>query len=637
MHSFLTSTMLVVAGAMARKNGIELVIDSNATTFSTDGHRLRIPPIAKLTKDFPELKDLETYIIGAVIHEAGHIRFTDRDLRAGFKRSYEGHPKYSEVNTVGQIFEDVVVERAQCNSLPGARPALTKLWKLLYDRHGVREGDVDEDVAVLDYVFSRARHSVLKTEWTREVCDSTLRCLSSKCTPERIASIDSELALLDLITTTEDGVQTSTRLLALIGIEPNSSAAVRESQTDESVKSPQQQAPESDASQPSSEPSNVGESEPSPRDEGSDPQEQSDVPCTGEAGAAGQSEPVGGPDTDASGEPADSGDEQTACPSAVQANEDPTDTAAEFPDSQSQGGTSLAAEVQPDDLTQTEPLELISIAVQELQAELPEDTEYETTVLGELPGQGLAKTEFQRQHQVGMELRSRILVHTMMASARLSTLLKAQTESRTEFGKRGKIVPSRVWKLQAGSTKVFRHTVDGLELNTAIKVLLDRSWSMKDSIQQAIEAASFLPMAFDDVGGISTSIDIFPGVTQYSTTLKRFEERTMPCLDVMASVSADGGTPLGAALRISGMDLIQFNAERRLLVVITDGQPDRLDEAKAQLRALEAADVEIIGIGIGVSLKHLFANFVSVRHVGELTNALYRLMESKLIQLPMAA
>lgn len=156
-------------------------------------------------------------------------------------------------------------------------------------------------------------------------------------------------------------------------------------------------------------------------------------------------------------------------------------------------------------------------------------------------------------------------------------------------------------------------------------------------MQLAIEAACFLPMAFDDVSGISTSIDIFPGSQRAADTLKRFDGRTMPCLDALASVSANGGTPLGAALKISGVELVQFNAQRRILVVITDGLPDRVDETKAQLKALEAADVEVIGIGIGVSLKHLFADFVSVRQVGELTDVLYHLMERKLIRLPLAA
>lgn len=612
MQHNLTSIMLAVAGAMASKSGIELVIDPQATTFSTDGSRLKIPPIAKMTEWFPCIDDLETYIIGAVVHEAGHIRFTDRTLRVAFKQSFTGHAKYKMADVVGQCMEDVAIERAQCNALSGARPALTKLWKLLYDGHISDEAHAQADAVFTHYVFFRARHSVLKTEWTLAECEAAAIRLAATFTPDQITLLENELAVLDLVSSTADAVALSLRLLRLMGVEPVSGQ--EDEDQPEADKGPDQQ-PQGGASQP------ADGTEDAEQGQGDDATQES-TPCGGAEPAAGE------PASQDDGAEGAAGPSGQAEPGNESGRGEPLDAAAgeETQDSAGAGG-----------LAELDTLELISIAVQELQEDLPEGTEYELVMPGLIPDSSLASLEFEEKHRGGMELRSKILVHTMMASARLSTLLKAQTESKTEYCKRGKIVPSRLWKLQAGSTRVFRQTVEGKELNTAIKVLLDRSVSMRGTMQMAIEAACFLPMAFDDVSGISTSIDIFPGSQRASETLKRFGERTMPCLDALASVSASGGTPLGAALKISGMELVQFNAERRLLVVITDGAPDRLDEAKAQLRALEAADVEVIGIGIGVSLKHLFSDFVSVRQVGELTNVLYHLMERKLIRLPLAA
>lgn len=615
MQNNLTSTMLAIAGAMACKSGIQLVIDPFATTFKTDGKRLIIPPIAKLTKDFPALQELETYIIGAVIHEAGHIRFTDRDVRVAYKMSFDGHAKYAMADAVGQCLEDLVIERAQCNALPGARSALSRLWKLLYGRHTIQEVDVHEEAAFSNYVFYRARHSVLKTEWTLAACEASLQQLSSKFSPDHIDLIESELALLDLISSTADGSALAIRLLRLVGVEPEAPAEdVGKADSGNDIA----EQPEEGMSQPTS-----GHEDPA---NGQGPGQ----PQSGGA-KGGFEQPTDGPIEPENQESSSCGDLTSLASQAQSGNEpDVTTTLPAENEEVSRIGAAMG-------FAEMDLLEEITTAVQELQSELPEGTEYELLVPSSIPGHATASTDFMDEHRGGMELKSKILVLTMMASARLSTLLKAQTESRTEYTKRGTIVPSRLWKLQAGNTRVFRQTVEGRELNTAIKILLDRSYSMKKTIQSAIESACFLPLAFDDVSGISTSVDIFPGTDRYATTLKRFEDRTTPCLDVLASVVADGGTPLGAALKISGMDLVQFNAERRLLVVITDGRPDRLEEAKAELKKLEEADVEIIGIGIGVSLKHLFADFVSVRHVGELTDVLYHVMERKLIRLPLAA
>ncbi|WP_166485890.1 hypothetical protein [Rhodoferax ferrireducens] len=602
---------------MANKSGIELVIDPQATTFSTDGRRLKIPPIAKLTEWFPCIDDLETYIIGAVVHEAGHIRFTDRTLRVGFKKSFTGHAKYKMADVVGQCMEDVAIERTQCNALPGARPALTKLWKLLYDGHSSEEAHAQADAVFTHYVFFRARHSVLKTEWTLAACETAAIRLASTFTHDQITLLENELAVLDLVSSTADAVALSLRLLRLVGVEPVSVQDDEDQPESDANKGPDQQ-PQGGASKPADSPEHAE------RGQG-DHANQESTPCAGAETATDGPDKPESEDDEAEGATGPSGQTE---PGNESGRGEPLDAVAGEETQVSAGAGGLA---------EVDPLELISMAVQELQEELPEATEYEFVMPGLIPGSSLASVEFEEKHRGGMELRSKILVHTMMASARLSTLLKAQTESKTEFCKRGKIVPSRLWKLQAGSTRVFRHTVEGKDLNTAIKVLLDRSLSMKKTMKRAIEAACFLPMAFDDVSGISTSIDIFPGTLRAAESLKRFGERTMPCLDALASVRAKGGTPLGAALEISGMELVQFNAERRLLVVITDGAPDRLNEAKAQLRALESADVEVIGIGIGVSLKHLFTDFVSVNQVGELTNVLYHLMERKLIRLPLAA
>ena len=542
-----------------------------------------------MVERFSDLDDLESFIIGAVLHESGHVRFTNREIRQGFRMAYKGHSKFELVNSVGQMVEDVVIERAQCNELAGARHAFLKMWKLLFDRHTPRDADASSEQIFSDFVFHCCRHSVLKSQWSLDGLNESKNRLNAAFAAETCAAINSEMSIIDLISSTADGAQLSTRLLKLIGIEPLGNGVEEGDCASDAVEQgdPAQGSPE--ATEEKDREGGEGATSDSPAGQGTSIQ-------------SGDSTVSGGDSTYGNGFE----------------GEDPVDAAGR-------------------NLSESDLLDLVSMAVQELQDALPDDTEFTTCLADVLPGTGLATSEFQVSHQAGLELRFRILTHTMMASARLSTLLKAQTESRSEYTKQGKIVPSRLWKLQSGNLRVFRKTVDGQELDTAIKVLLDRSGSMSCSIEKAVEAACFLPMAFEDIGGVSTSVDIFPGTRDAALTLKRFDDRIKSCLDSIATVNATGGTPLGAALKISGHQLMDFPAARRILVVITDGRPDDLGQAEKELKLLANADVEIIGIGIGVSLKHLFPDFISVKHVGELTEALYHLMERKLISLPLAA
>ena len=160
-------------------------------------------------------------------------------------------------------------------------------------------------------------------------------------------------------------------------------------------------------------------------------------------------------------------------------------------------------------------------------------------------------------------------------------------------------------------------------------------------METAIEAAVFLPLAFDQVEGIQSSLDVFPGTMRHAETIKPFHTRTAVCLDDIASVRAEGGTPMREAIQISGKSLLETTADRRLLIVVTDGRPFSLEETRREVQSLEREDVEVIGIGIGrgtkVGLKAIFNDYCVINDIGELTDQLYQVMQQKLLAQPLAA
>ena len=615
----ITQTMLVLAAALAQQNGIKLRIDPNATTFATDGSTLVMPPLAKLQADMPVAAELEKYLLGAIVHESGHIRFTDLEIRHQFRVAYEGHERQTTANQCGQILEDIVVERGQCNALLGARRMLTQCWEMLLSRRKPDPQDMTEDELLMRYVFSRARHSVLKTEATLEFAQQRQLQCQSLIEPALLANIEGEFAVFDLISCSSDAAQSASRLLATMGIQPNQSVQAPQSTTQP------QQSPQGQQGQASNDP----QAQP-PEGSAGEPDDQA-PPTQGQGQGEGDEsahEPQAQPTTGGAGDP----DDQASPTQGQTQAEEPTDGAQPAIDPQAQPAQGGAGET---DDQPYEILDLVTEAINEIDEALPDDQEY-VTVIGQAPGTGF-KTEHTAVHHVGMQLRSRLLMHTMMARARLETLLKAETQGQSRYARKGRIVPSRLWKLQSGNMNVFRQTVEGQELDTAILVLLDDSGSMSGAIGTAIEAACFVPLALDDVPGVHTSIHVFPGYAKASQRLKGFGDRLTPCLDALASVEAHGGTPLSRALMEVGTELMGFEAHRRLLIVVTDGQPDSSTEAKAELRRLEQADVEIIGIGIGCSLRHLIRDFTNINAAGELTQSLYELLQRKLLKLPAAA
>lgn len=274
-----------------------------------------------------------------------------------------------------------------------------------------------------------------------------------------------------------------------------------------------------------------------------------------------------------------------------------------------------------------------------------EPTGTRAQVVAVVPGQtGTSEYGTRRTRIVagmGERLKLKVLAQTMMATSRLSTLLRAQGQGRTVVGKSGKLVPTRLWKLKAGNTRIFRKTIDGETLSTAIYVLLDVSKSMDDQIERAKLATAFVPVAMEGVEGVQTSIASFPGYRRALNPVKAFDESVAVGLDRLAAVRANGGTPLGAALRLALPVLLDCEVDRRLLLVVTDGKPDDKDSAQAMLRSAELEGVEVIGLGIGRSLRgdlaEVFSDYVCIDSVGELTNALCSVLERKLTKLPLAA
>ncbi|KJZ17353.1 hypothetical protein TW86_03580 [Halomonas sp. S2151] len=240
-------------------------------------------------------------------------------------------------------------------------------------------------------------------------------------------------------------------------------------------------------------------------------------------------------------------------------------------------------------------------------------------------------------------------------SKQLERLVAARNRSMFVPGFRsGRLHSSSLYKLKTGDTRVFRRKEEVTTKNTAVMLLVDCSGSMKsnDRIAKAAEAAFALCSSLElinvptQVMGFTTghNYDLMEAAQREMEELadkyptkpicfdrienlelpifKTFDERMTP--DVKQSLASIPFYPLrnnadGESVEAAGNILMRRQEERKILVVLSDGQPamqslpsraffDKfsyhatLERACEHLRgvvtSLENSGIETLGIGI---------------------------------------
>ena len=204
--------------------------------------------------------------------------------------------------------------------------------------------------------------------------------------------------------------------------------------------------------------------------------------------------------------------------------------------------------------------------------------------------------------------------HTAAAEARAATaalrqrlgaLVQAAHTESTWRTRRGRQVETRdLYRSAVGqSIRFLRHEVREAP-DTAVALLLDRSesMSMSGSMALATQAMLAVTLALDTVPGVACWAAAFPGHARESIIpLKTFEERAARVAGRFR-LYGSGRTPLAGALWRAGYALIQRPESRRVILVVTDGQPDNAKGVQRILQRCRASGIEVIGLGIGQAL-----------------------------------
>ena len=192
---------------------------------------------------------------------------------------------------------------------------------------------------------------------------------------------------------------------------------------------------------------------------------------------------------------------------------------------------------------------------------------------------------------------------------RLEDVLQARTDSVVLHKRSGRKLSSRRTPgIALGKLDVFRNEEEGLELDTAVSLLVDASGSMSDNFEGyrtgatdegsrivsalAVSIAAALAL---DKHSIPFEVACFG---QFFVPQKSFDE---PFRTLKTTYLAEylGGTLTGCAVAKATTSLLSRPESRKVLVVITDGDPDNERTSAAMINECRMLGVEIALVFIG--------------------------------------
>ena len=195
------------------------------------------------------------------------------------------------------------------------------------------------------------------------------------------------------------------------------------------------------------------------------------------------------------------------------------------------------------------------------------------------------------------------------------------------------------------------------ECTLAAAVVIDQSGSMRSRRTMASMAALAIATPFDELG--SPCLVVGPRNGRYSGSnryngpqdahtpegharyhrtegvqidvFKDWDESMRSALCRFPNVRASGSTPLSDGIQYALQSLSDRPEKHRVVLVITDGEPDNSAVCRRLIRIAAEQGVIVVGVGIGggcMSVKALFPNHVAVEMLSELPREMLGVLDT---------
>jgi nitric oxide reductase activation protein len=596
----LNRAMPIVAAALGRKFGVNVIVGGTTAsqTASTDGNTIWIP-------DLPADSALREVAWGFLAHEASHVRSTDMTV---FRAAALKSPLQK---TLLNILEDIRIEQAIRRSYPGTRKTLGKVVDWMIGNHRLCAPDPkDHPASILTgYLLLTLRCRVLEqtalTAFAAQA-EKVLRQTFPASTVRRLMGMTIEVPRLKR---TAEANQLAERILLLLKDEKQAA-----------------EQPQNDSKGGSE-----GDSKDSKGDSGDDSGDDSEDSKGGSGDDSGDdSEDSKGGSGDDSGDDSEdskggSGDDSEGGSKGGSGGGSGNDSGNDS------GKTSKTLqqvlEAGEYDLDQ----DLFETAKTLLETESRRNGHQTMLPIGE---------EASLLCSAGKRLLHDVQGESRALTARLQGLVQSARMDRPYAGHQGKkLVAHRLHRAGVGDSRLFVRKTERTAPNTAVHLLIDLSGSMgnyfggESQSEIAQKSALALALALDTIQGVSVAVTAFPGMLGEDEKVSRLiQHGQRPARRAGAFLQQPrGSTPLTQALWYAAADLLQRQARKRVILVMTDGKPDDVIGATNIIEQCQATGIEIAGIGIKIDVSWLFPRHIQIDSPADLKKTLFGLAEQFLV------
>jgi cobaltochelatase CobT len=580
----------IVAAAIGNRFGIQVKVGGDQAY--TDGKLIQLPAYNGNDPDYQD------YAWGLLAHEAAHLRYSDFTLVYG--------QSVLRRRLCGAI-EDVRIEYELAKDFPGTRLTLRTVIEKMIVSGGFAAAKEDDHPAnvLYGYVLKSLRARVLgQTALTPlvEISERVLKSLFPAGAVIRLKGLLSEVP--DSLTSEADCLHLADRILTLIEQEC-------ERPTQENTQQQQNQAAQGDSDIEASDSKDDTESD-DDHDRSSTSTDDTD-----------SSEVSFGP-----GETTDSDDTagNDFMPNQMSDNE----LAGQADGS---GYQSLMATLQSasDADFDRDVFDVVKSALALDDRDAPE-----TVIPVGLKPLGNAAA--------GLNLLNRVQSESVKIRAALQGWVQSQRLDRSHPACRGRrVIGRRLPQLVLGDPKVFTRRVVKPAPNTAIHLLLDKSDSMDEPVwvgknqsvanrlSIALEASMALALAFEGIAGVNPGMTAFPGRDDTSVFRLLEHGERVRAHSAAFSLRAGGTTPMTEAVWFAAAALLRCREPRKVLLVMTDGQPNDILSTLEILQRCRNSGIETVGVGLGLDVSHLFPAAIMINELRELRSQLFALSKAVLL------
>lgn len=569
----------IVAAALGDKLGVRVRVGGQDAL--TDGDIIQVPAY---DGDDPGYRDVAW---GYLAHEAAHVRYTRFEY---FVQAAATPIRKAILN----ILEDVRIEKSLAENYPGTRLTIEKtVQKLVADGAYATPTSEDHPAAVLQaFLLFELRYRELGQTALRELAQQAEQRLDEVFPSGAVTRLHGLLSEVPRLTETRDGLRLTDRILRMIQDEMDQ------------AREQARQSGDLDSTSADSDDSAAGSDNRAPSNEDG---------VLGDNGLEADTDQAGDPETDTDpqaadlrpGNALDADEAEWICQSVLSAGEE---------------------DLRPD---------VFDLAQDVLRLSATAESPWVLPVADEPP----------RDHRRGADLLAKSLNESGRIRATLQGLVQSSRLRKPVHRRAGnRLDGHRLFRIAGGDARVFVRHARQIAPNTAVHLLVDRSPSMSvpvvhqgmtlgRRIDLAWQAAIALALALEGISGVNPVVTAFPGLQGESDSVfrvlrhgTRVRQRTG-----YFGCGTEGGTPLAEGLWYAASQLLGCRESRKIILALTDGEPDDDAAARDILSRCGASGIEVVGIGLGIEVDHLFERSITILEMAELRSRLFELSRELLI------